>query len=98
LEHLLDALPPRERPRDGETLARWLVEQGHLTAYQALRIYQGRTSRLVLDNYVILDELGAGGMGRVYKARHTRMKRVVALKVLPENVAKDPKIVARFQR
>jgi serine/threonine protein kinase len=60
-----------------------------------------RTSVLepgALGNYVILRRIGQGGMGQVYKARHERMKRVVALKVLPKEVAGSPDAIRRFQR
>ena len=51
-----------------------------------------------LGSYEILGALGAGGMGEVYRARDTRLKREVALKVLPEAFAADPDRLARFQR
>ncbi|MCG3193519.1 MAG: Serine/threonine-protein kinase PknD [Thermoanaerobaculia bacterium] len=47
--------------------------------------------------YQILSPLGAGGMGEVYRARDTRLDRDVAIKVLPEDVANDPKALARFE-
>lgn len=52
----------------------------------------------VIGEYVILGEIGAGGMGQVYKARHQRMKRIVALKVLPSSAMKTPEAVKRFRR
>src|SRR5215217_7667528 len=51
-----------------------------------------------LGVYEILGTLGAGGMGEVYRARDTRLKREVALKILPESFAGDPERLARFQR
>jgi Tol biopolymer transport system component len=51
-----------------------------------------------LGHYDILDSLGAGGMGEVYRATDTRLKRQVALKVLPSSVTADPDRLARFQR
>src|ERR1700730_9424570 len=51
-----------------------------------------------LGPYEIVAPIGAGGMGEVYRARDTRLRRDVALKILPESVANDPDRVARFQR
>ena len=51
-----------------------------------------------LGAYEIVALIGAGGMGEVYKARDTRLKRDVAIKVLPEAFSHDPERLARFQR
>src|SRR5271154_3983274 len=51
-----------------------------------------------LGPYEILAPIGAGGMGEVYRALDTKLKREVALKVLPDAFARDPERMARFQR
>src|ERR1700722_19965733 len=51
-----------------------------------------------LGHYEVLSLLGKGGMGEVYRARDAKLKRDVALKVLPEAFARDPERLARFQR
>jgi Tol biopolymer transport system component/predicted Ser/Thr protein kinase len=51
-----------------------------------------------VSHYEVISLLGAGGMGEVYRARDTRLKREVALKVLPDSFANDPERMARFQR
>jgi eukaryotic-like serine/threonine-protein kinase len=98
LHALIATLPENRRPQDGEQLARELVRQKKLTAYQAQQIYSGRGKSLVLGNYVVLDKLGQGGMGMVLKAEHRRMERLVALKVLSPKVVRTPEALRRFQR
>jgi len=97
---LRDLTPPPHRPDDGDAreLARSLVQQQKLTPYQAKAIYEGKLGNLFLGNYEILDRIGAGGMGTVFKARHRVMKRVVAIKLLPRKAVADRQAVKRFRR
>ena len=98
MQTLVDSFPAADRPKDSQQLARVLVRQKKLTAYQAKAIYQGKGRSLVLGNYVVQDKLGQGGMGMVFKAEHKRMERVVALKVLASSAMKSPDAVQRFHR
>ena len=98
VQAFLTALPADKRPADAEALARELFRQGKLTRFQAQAVFQGKTRGLVVGNYVVLEKLGQGGMGQVYKAQHRKMKRIVALKMLPPTSTRSPEAVQRFQR
>ena len=84
--------------QSADDVATRLVEQGKLTPYQAKRLLEGKEKGLVLGDYVVLEELGAGGMGHVYKAHHRRMDREVALKVLAPRALASPAALERFHR
>jgi serine/threonine protein kinase len=93
------ALKPRlPRTRRGRILARALVEWGVLTRFQAELLLAGRTQGFLLGQYRILDQLGQGGMGRVFKAVHRTMNRVVAVKVLAPHLVRTEKAQHLFQR
>ncbi len=79
-------------------LIKRLIERGTLTKFQAQLIIQGKTHGLAFGEYIVLDRIGAGGMGQVFKARHRRMDRLVALKVMASAAMKDLEAVKRFQR
>ena len=82
-------VPPKAHPKDAQELARQLVQARPLTRFHAQEIYQGRAKSLILGNYTILDKIGEGDMGQVVKAEHRRMKRTVAIKMLPKAMTKD---------
>jgi serine/threonine protein kinase len=88
----------QHRFTDPKALARELLQRGWLTPYQANQLLQGRGQELALGSYVLLERLGEGGMGQVFKARHQQMGRVVALKVIRKERLASPDAVRRFQR
>ena len=85
-------------PEDGEKLGQELYKQKRLTAFQAQRIYQGHGETLSLGNYILSERVGVGGMGEVYRARHRRLDRLVAIKILSAEMLKEKQWVDRFQR
>jgi len=87
------ALP--SRPAD---LAALLVRDGFLTPFQADHLMRGRRPKFLIGKYLILDRIGAGGMGAVYLCEHLQLERQVALKVLPADQADDPASLGRFYR
>jgi formylglycine-generating enzyme required for sulfatase activity/tRNA A-37 threonylcarbamoyl transferase component Bud32 len=103
----LDLLPPEQTAQLAgmekqhsrvKALGADLLRRGWLTLFQAKQIVDGKGRELVLDQYVLLDLLGQGGMGAVYKARQRRVKRDVALKLIRPDVLTSPGAVERFQR
>ncbi|MBY0523973.1 MAG: serine/threonine protein kinase [Gemmataceae bacterium] len=101
----IDLLPPtqldelsRQNPRFAETrvLAQHLLQRGWLTPYQVNQLVLGRGPDLVLGPYLLIERLGEGSSGQVFKARHRRMKRTVALKVVRKELLANADAVQRF--
>jgi serine/threonine-protein kinase len=85
-------------PLDSVELAERLVQEEILTPFQARRFLSNRPQGLIVGRYIILDRIGSGSMGRVYKAHHIMMDRIVALKIIAPEIASNERVVARFQR
>ncbi|NDC64602.1 MAG: serine/threonine protein kinase, partial [Planctomycetia bacterium] len=85
-----------EQAASDRALADLLVAQGAITPFQAEQMLVGRR-KLTLGQYKILDAIGQGGMGRVFKAEHMMMGREVAIKVLPREKS-TPETEAAFRR
>ncbi|MEM9659266.1 MAG: hypothetical protein AAF961_12985, partial [Planctomycetota bacterium] len=95
---LVDHRKHSKAPETAHDFAAKLVERGALTHYQARTLLSGRDDPLLLDRYIILDVIGAGGMGLVFKALHRSMDRVVALKILPPGSIESAAKAERFRR
>lgn len=83
---------------DLRTLGRELITLGWLSPYQVNRLVQSRGAELVLGHYVLIEQLGEGGMGTVFKARHRILNRLAALKIIRKEMLADADAVKRFRR
>lgn len=95
-EELTDHLQPRFS--DPRLLARELMQLGWLSAYQVNQLFLGKGNQLLLGSYVLLERIGEGGMGAVFKARNWKLGRVVALKLIRKEKLSSPDAPRRFVR
>jgi WD40 repeat protein/serine/threonine protein kinase len=86
------------RHPEPRVLAAELIRCAWLTPYQVNHLFQGRGSDLVLGPFVLLERLGQGGMGTVFKAKNRKLGKVVALKVIRKERLDRPDVVRRFYR
>lgn len=98
MDAYIEGLPPDRRPTDPASMAKELVQSKKLTKYQAACIYQGRPFHLLFGKYEVIDRIGVGGMGQVYRARHRQMDRLAAVKVLSSKSLQSDRAVERFRR
>jgi len=87
-----------ERAVEPQALVKDLCRRDWLTPFQARQLLLGKGNALLFGPYLIIDLLGAGGRGQVFKARHRTMERLVALKVLRKDLLADEEAVQRFFR
>src|SRR5437660_4707837 len=89
----------RKQPRaEPPALAQFLVDQGILSQFQSERLLQGKTQGLVLGPYTLMDALGSGSMGTVYKALSKNDNQWYAVKVLPRRSMWNVRIARRQVR
>ncbi len=91
-------LPDRHAEDVIDVLAGILKQAGKLTNFQDRRVRQGHIKGLVLGNYLVLDQVGQGAGGMVFRARHRRMTRIVALKMIPPAMLQNETAGKRFHR
>lgn len=90
--------PKSGDPESAMAFAQWLIDFGKLTPLQADRICKGEHYSLLLGNNMLLEKIGEGGMGEVFKAEHRRMKRLVVVKILRPELLDSEHALRRFQR
>jgi formylglycine-generating enzyme required for sulfatase activity/tRNA A-37 threonylcarbamoyl transferase component Bud32 len=95
----LEELPTlQQRCADAQAFVDELIHRGWLTAFQATLLLQGRGQELVLGAHLLLEPLGQGGMGEVFKARHRHLHRIDAVKLIRAERLANADAVRRFER
>src|ERR1700676_2546596 len=83
IDQLIDEFLKKQPTAEPPALAQYLVSQGTLTQFKAERLLEGKTQGLVQGPYTVVDVLGSGSMGTVYKAKSKNDNEFFAVKVLP---------------
>lgn len=89
---------PSDNNIEARKLAVVLVKRGLLSRWQAEKLLAGKKFNFVLGKYKIIEQIGKGGRGDVYKAEQMGLDRIVALKVLPKELVSKKEAVERFKR
>ncbi len=101
LDAALEAFEAEQGPlsnlADVDALANFLIDRGCLTRWQHRKLVAGRHQGFFLANFKLLEHLGSGGMSEVYLAEHIRMRRRVAIKILPVDRGKQGSCLERFR-
>ncbi len=97
-EHLEACRRDRASFADPKALARHLLQRDLLTPFQVNNLVQGKGRELVIGRYILMERLGQGGMGQVFKAWDNTMSRIVALKVIRKERLGNPDLLKRFRR
>ncbi len=98
LDSIVSEFLKRNPRAEAPALAEYLVHQGTLTSFQAERVLNGKTQGLVLGPYVLLDAIGSGSMGQVYKATSKNDNSLYAVKVLPRRSMWNVRLARRQVR
>jgi serine/threonine-protein kinase len=99
LDGFLDGLRASgHSPAHNDELLTRMVDAGMITQFHATKLAAGKYKGFQIGSYLILDQIGTGGMGQVYLAEHSAMRRLVALKVFPPYSADDEVAKERFLR
>jgi serine/threonine protein kinase len=87
---------PEAKDPDPRVVAKVILQRGWLTRFQINFAATGKGKELFVDSYLLLDRLGEGAMGQVFKARHRHMNRLVALKLMRKEKLASADSVRRF--
>lgn len=98
LDQVLSDFAQNQNLLEPAILANYLIRQEILTPYQAERVLHGKSEYLVLGTYTVVDEIGFGSMGAVYKARSKNDRKSYALKLMPRRSMWNVRIAKRLVR